>query len=500
MTGVLFTLADPEFYETPHRNHSIKEYEKALDGLVPESWIRRCDGPWIHQLFPGSRAMEMQQGWKIHISTHPRCAKELIEVVVSICVEEKVNFKVLRDPEQISLAVSKRQSRGSSGKAITIYPESDADFVSLLEVLHSRTKDRKYDGPFILSDRRYKNSRVIYYRYGGFVPLASPSPDGTLVTYLTSPQGDLHADIREPYFQCPAWIDDPIRSSTSNVETGDSETSLFFSRFRIDGALGFSNSGGVYFGLDRQSDCEVILKEARPVTNVWRIGDEYIDAIDILRGEYAVLQRLEDSGFTPIPVLLFQESEHHFLVESRVPGISFGSFWARDEVILAPYVELPGRLTKFVHLFVVIVRKLLDAITEIHRRGVVISDLSPNNIVIDPLTEQVSLIDFENAYIETHSDGLRNYAVRWGTPGYARPDRSLRRYPEPRDDWFSLGRVLLGSMTPLNNLPELDQGCSQRFLHYLTSKGLPIEVALILQSLEDGNAEGARSLLNRLEI
>ena len=63
---------------------------------------------------------------------------------------------------------SKRWARQGAGKFITIYPFDEDQFVSVIEQLHQAT--RQFEGPYILSDRRYKDSKVVFYRYGGMSP------------------------------------------------------------------------------------------------------------------------------------------------------------------------------------------------------------------------------------------------------------------------------------------------------------------------------------------
>jgi hypothetical protein len=111
-----------------------------------------------------------------------------------------------------------------------------------------------------------------------------------------------------------------VRLRTNNVRTGnrcrpagdagDADGSgLLGGRFRVTGALQFSNSGGVYTAEDTaDGDRRVVLKEARPHTNVNpRRG---YDAVDILAREWTFLNRLADAGPFPNPVAAFRHWEH----------------------------------------------------------------------------------------------------------------------------------------------------------------------------------------------
>ena len=59
----------------------------------------------------------------------------------------------------------KRWPRGGSGKFITAYPRSVEDFRQVIADLHAALSG--YAGPSVLTDRRYRDSRVLHYRYGG---------------------------------------------------------------------------------------------------------------------------------------------------------------------------------------------------------------------------------------------------------------------------------------------------------------------------------------------
>lgn len=166
------------------------------------------------------------------------------------------------------------------------------------------------------------------------------------------------------------------------------------------------------------------MKEARRLTNCWTAGDRTVDSVDMLRHEYAVLRRLEGLDFVPRPVDLFREWEHTFLVEERVEGIAFHDFWAQDDVILAPYIRREGRVERFVPRFREVAGRLIRMIEEVHARGVVLGDLSPNNILIDTETLRMRFIDFESAVHADDEAALLAYGTRWGTP-----DSSTRTAP-----------------------------------------------------------------------
>ena len=105
----------------------------------------------------------------------------------------------------------KNVDRGASGKFITIYPLNEEEFKELLEILYENLKDEK--GPYILSDKRYKDCKVIYYRYGGIKSNYIIDIIGKKIYIIKSPEGNLIEDKRNPFFTLPPWIKDPFESN-----------------------------------------------------------------------------------------------------------------------------------------------------------------------------------------------------------------------------------------------------------------------------------------------
>jgi hypothetical protein len=117
-------------------------------------------------------------------------AVQALRTIVPACVEGETGFKVAGDPALLDVLDSKLQARGHSGKFMTIYPQGEDAFKDLMEDLYQRTRDTAMEGPYILSDRRYRDSRVLFYRYGGFRPLHRLNIDGTKSMLLVPPEGE----------------------------------------------------------------------------------------------------------------------------------------------------------------------------------------------------------------------------------------------------------------------------------------------------------------------
>ncbi|MFE5633239.1 hypothetical protein [Streptomyces sp. NPDC056543] len=507
----LFGLADPRHYEPLSRRAITPEYRDALRRLLPDAWVLERGDVWLHaRRAPGSTgrsAPPPTQGFKIHVSSAPAHAVRLFELVVPVCVSYRVEFKAAADPVMLAVLNSKTQQRGFSGKFMTLYPPDEHVFAELIETLYQCTADEAVEGPYILSDRRYRDSRVLFYRYGGFRPPRRLNIDGTQSTFLVAPDGSYVADERLPLFRLPPWVRDPFAeepaerpASEAAAPSGadsdvDSDGTLLHDRYLVEGALAFSNVGGVYHGTDRLTGDPVVVKEARRLTNCWTSGDRTVDAVDMLRHEYGVLRRLEGLDSVPRAVDLFREWEHTFLVEERLEGVAFHDFWARDEVILAPYIRREGRVDRFVPLFREVAGRLVPMIEEVHARGVVLGDLSPNNVLIDADTLRMRFIDFESAVHEDDEEAMLSYGTRWGTPGFLHPDRSSRSRLLPCDDWYAAAMLLYSTVVPATAFFGLNPAAKDLFLDELVALGVPTQVRSVVSCLAAARVDEAKRVL-----
>jgi serine/threonine protein kinase len=491
----IFAQVSPLFYETLARHQLSLDYVQQLKQLLPAEWILRRDGIWMHGLSPagaGRSAFPIVQGFKIHVSSAPAHASRTLEVVVPILVAAGVDFKIAGDPALLHILNSKSHTRGGSGKFMTIYPTDQGSFQSLIELLHERTRHEKIAGAYILSDRRYKDSKILFYRYGGFHSPMRVNIDGTQTPLLVSPSGKHIPDERSPYFQLPDWVSDPF----GNLLSSEGELGILLNgRYLIEEALKFSNSGGVYSGTDTATGQPIIVKEARPLTNCWGSGHQTCDATDLLRHEYDVLRCLQGLAFIPSSIDLFNEWEHTFLVEERVKGITLNQYCASNDVIIAPYIRRSDQLDRWKPKFKHVAKTLIEMIAAVHGRGVVLGDLSMRNVLVDPDSLGLSLIDFESAVQVDTSGAILQFARQWGTAGFIDPARASRGRPGPEDDWYAIAMILYGCVVPVNALFDLNPSAAAIFLERFIELGIPRQVKNIIDSLVRSDKDAALDIL-----
>jgi predicted ATPase/signal transduction histidine kinase len=148
------------------------------------------------------------------------------------------------------------------------------------------------------------------------------------------------------------------------------------------------------------------------------------------RNEHAILHELD----SPHVIRAYELARSHnrlVLVEEDVPGVTLAAY-ARDHAVA-------------VDAFLAIARALADGLAAVHAAGFIHKDLSPNNVLVDPATLRVKLIDFDLAsrLAREHHDARAPEGIA-GTLAYISPEQTSRtnRAVDCRSDLYSLGATL----------------------------------------------------------
>ena len=419
-----FTFLDAEFFETLDHYKSTPELIEFVRSICAEGWKITPRGYWCH-CNPGA-ALGVQ-GWKIHIAGMPATAVVLLSKIVPICAGEGVPFKFLSDLRMVRLSISKNWGRMSGGKFITIYPPDDSAFERMIQKCHEAT--RGLIGPYIITDSRYRDSGVVFYRYGEHMGVGGIDASGRSVRAIRGPDGSIVEDKRDPLAAVPSWLSDPLNHGKVRPNT-PTEMWLHGRRYRITGARRYSNWGGIYQGEDTISGRAVIVREARP-----HLGDP-ADAREpqrLLRKQARIMEKLQGTELAPNLIDLFEEQGHVFLVEEMLGGdtlwgyaMNFGHFLAK--------VDSRSLDTFIYHT----ARALIQGLIEVHERKIVLRDLTKSNVrfVED---HHVKFFDFEFSF-ELDGD---DPPLQGGTEGYMSPEQRLGARPTVAEDYYALGALLL---------------------------------------------------------
>lgn len=407
------------------------------------------------------------QGWKIHISCYFDNAVSILELVSSYCFQHLLSFKAVCSYEKLQYLLSKQAARSESGKFITIYPANPEDFAKTVRGLYPIIK--KFHGPYILSDRRYLNAPVLYYRYGCIA-----NQTGIMLDSLSHQ----YVDQRVPYYTHPDFVKDPL------VENKESNFDSYLIKHYSDiQALHFSNSGGIYSALSRRGS-HVIIKEARPYVGISE--DNY--SIICREREAKILAGLKEVIGVPRVFESFHDWENFYLVEQTVPGESLAAIISKRSIALFQHKDRMNVEAEYSRL-AKIAKSLLLLVDEIHSHGVLINDINTSNFIVTNEYE-VSCIDFEDANaLSEHWPGLVS------TNAGSNTDRNISKLGFLEQESQKLGYILMDMFSSANySLQEDPSGetANRLFSLFCTRYGLPKDFRQVVESLIKGDTNLAK--------
>jgi PAS domain S-box-containing protein len=117
--------------------------------------------------------------------------------------------------------------------------------------------------------------------------------------------------------------------------------------------------------------------------------------------------------------------------------------------------QRPFTLAEFLHVAI----QLADSLGHIHAANIIHKDINPSNIVFNPETEQLKLIDFGIATRLTRSNPtLKNPNILEGTLAYMSPEQTgrMNRSLDYRTDFYSLGVTFYELLTKQLPFPAQD--------------------------------------------
>ncbi|CAM5362765.1 Serine/threonine protein kinase OS=Tsukamurella paurometabola (strain ATCC 8368 / DSM / CCUG 35730 / CIP 100753 / JCM 10117 / KCTC 9821 / NBRC 16120 / NCIMB 702349 / NCTC 13040) OX=521096 GN=Tpau_0246 PE=4 SV=1 [Tsukamurella paurometabola] len=406
------------FYELPLYLRGGRDGDVSANRFsIPcsDEWTSVLVNGWMNYVPPDARLPD--QGWKIHVSTVPSQAAQVLARVADVCLRRGLPFKHLPDMAAVVRSNAKYADRGGSGKFITIYPrQEDVELESLLVELEDQLAS--FVGPYILSDIRWRDSPV-FLRYGGFRSRTAVI-DGESVAVIRDDESRDVPDHRVPYFMPPSRSKIPefLRDIVDSRVGGVSLITGHDFPYEVISAMHFANSGGVYLARHRDApDTNVVLKEGRPHVAVDPATGN--DAADRLLVEYNALVALRSVPGIVDAQRTFQAGGHRFVQIDFVDGNTLYDWVARN----FPY-PTTASVDDYVCEALSIANQVSEAVREAHRRGYALVDVQPRNIFVDYDPElpnaslRVTLIDLELAHSIFNDTGSPPPARFIGTPGF----------------------------------------------------------------------------------
>lgn len=415
------------------REKFFSKQSRDMDGFrisIPSSeWKIYKDEHWI---FLAKLDIKLPtQGWKIHLSASYKKVElqTLIDVVSEYLFLNDICFKVTSSYEEWLIKNSKSADRISAGKFITIYPQNEFQFKKIIEKLKKLLRSYKI-GPYILSDKRYGETNI-YYRYGGFKEIRNRK--GELC--IRDQRGVLIPDERVPFYQKPDFVEDPFEKETKSKSTKIANKEKLDS-YNISSALQFSNAGGVYLG--QCGGQKYVIKEGRQNAGI----DSYLkDGFSRIKHEFTFLNKLKDSPYVVNIKDYFQVWIHNYLVEDYLPLENLGDYISNN-------FPVHGDESSYLEKVKIIGRNLVIAVEDVHKRGVALGDLQPDNILINENEDKIILIDLEQANELTapYDPGLK-------TVGFVDSNMIISTYEQA--DWLATYKTIRYALEPLIDIDSL---------------------------------------------
>jgi hypothetical protein len=474
-----YSFLSPIYHENIYAYEPSGEFLDIVRAALGEDWLIKGRGFWA-SCAPRNRE-DLEHGWKIHISSTQGNALETLSIVAAVLSSATVAFKFCSDRRMLKMSLGKGWSRFQIGKFITVYPKDLPEFKRIIAELHSATSHLV--GPHILTDRPYRDSKVVYYRYGVHRGIPRVDATGRRVSGFFLKDGSWYNDIRGPSFRIPPGVTDPFSEFSSNekapTEPSAPKTVVLKNRYLVQGAIKFNATGGIYRGVDITTNRGIIIREVRG-----KLGHLERESLDdpafILKREARILQKLSHTGLVPEFVDLFMEWDHWFLVLEKLDAISLWGhsmeFYFSNEYQTVDF-GLDRILTS--------IKQIAQGLQLIHDQRIALRDLTKNNILFTMGGNDVKFIDFEFAF-ELDDDGP--WVAGW-TPGYASAEQASAQRPTIADDCYAFGVLIIDMLTFSAAGLELGrENIFEKLALNLRDLGLPLELLDLARGLTSPNA------------
>ena len=242
----------------------------------------------------------------------------------------------------------------------------------------------------------------------------------------------------------------------------------------------------VYRGFRSKNGQPVVIKLLR---NDFPCFNELVN----FRNQYVIAKNLEIPGSVKAYSLETYQN-HYALVMEDFGGISLSSYLARlVSESKEPLEGLP------VSEFLPIAIQIANSLDGLYRHHVIHKDLKPANILINPSSKQVKLIDFSIAsLLPRETQEIQNPNVLEGTLPYISPEQTgrMNRGIDYRTDFYSLGVTfyeLLTGKLPFQTEDPMDlvhcHLAKQPVAASIVNQSVPLVLSEIVSKLMAKNAE-----------
>ena len=309
-------------------------------------------------------------GFKIHISATIKNAYYILKSIKELLDNRELLYKVVASKEKLNLLNLGTYGYSQIGKFLTIYPSDEDMLTEIIELLYQATLG--FQSVEIPSDYRYKNSNVVFYRYGEMRIHDKKNPDER---------------IRE----IPHGIKVPISDYYIH------RYKIFPPKYEFLFCLRTRGKSRVFQGVEKDKMLPVIIKEGIMLGELDFLG---IDGANSVMNEKEILNAMKGTNMFPELIDYFYVGSSFYIIEEYIEGHTL--------------LQLLNAL-EFDFIFnnkISILRQVLLALQELYKKRIIAADLSVDNIIINN-DGKVSLIDVEYYTFESKYTDFRR-----GTLGF----------------------------------------------------------------------------------
>ncbi|MCJ8281739.1 MAG: serine/threonine-protein kinase PknK, partial [Rivularia sp. ALOHA_DT_140] len=245
--------------------------------------------------------------------------------------------------------------------------------------------------------------------------------------------------------------------------------------YRIIEQIYSSEQTLIYRGIREKDQKPVVIK-------LMRKENPTPKEISQFRNQYFIGKNLNSSSIVKSYSLENYDRSYAFVMED------FGGISLRHEIENSNLGKTL-HYNDFIHNFLDIALQIASGIDELHRHQIIHKDIKPDNILINPETREVKIIDFSiSTILPREVQFLINPDVLEGTLAYISPEQTgrMNRGIDYRTDYYSLGVTLFELLTgqvPFKNKNALELIYSHISKQPPVEKIIDLKVPLVISEL-----------------